>query len=234
MQEAVTTALPSGRTGVTDALRVQILATEHSSPLATRGMIWNEMFACAGMYPTVLSAATVALALVAQATDFGGHFRLFALLVLPIVFILGYGTQTRLGDARAEEVWRVVGMNRLRHAYLELAPELAPYFVTSLHDDEAGVIATYGPVLPGAARVAPGRILAGTPELVGVINAAVAGVLAALVVEAVAGSVGAGASAGVVGGLAYLAAYGVNTFRQLEGIRREYRPRFPGPDRAAR
>ncbi|MDQ3167805.1 MAG: hypothetical protein M3P94_04050 [Chloroflexota bacterium] len=70
------------------------------------------------------------------------------------------------------------------------------------------------------------------PELVGVINAAVAGVLAALVVEAVAGSVGAGA--GVVGGLAYLAAYGVNTFRQLEGICREYRPRFPGPDRAAR
>ncbi len=72
------------------------------------------------------------------------------------------------------------------------------------------------------------------PELVGVINAAVAGVLAALVVEAVAGSVGAGAGAGVVGGLAYLAAYGVNTFRQLEGICREYRPRFPGPDRAAR
>jgi hypothetical protein len=29
------------------------------------------------------------------------------------------------------------GMNRIRHAYLELAPELEPYFVTSRYDDRA-------------------------------------------------------------------------------------------------
>ena len=102
--------------------------------------------------------------------------------------------------------------------------------MTSHHDDEAGVIATYGPVLPGMSQITPGRILAGTPVLVSVINAAVAGVLTALVIEAITGSVGIGASAGVATGLAYLVAFGASTFRQLDGMRREYRPRFPGPD----
>lgn len=78
----------SDRTGVTDAVRIQILATEHWSLLATRGMTWNEMFTRAGMFLTTLSAAVVALALVAQATDFGGNFHVFALLILPVVLLL--------------------------------------------------------------------------------------------------------------------------------------------------
>ena len=39
----------SDRSGVTDAVRLQILATEHWSLLASRGMTWNETFARAGM-----------------------------------------------------------------------------------------------------------------------------------------------------------------------------------------
>jgi len=69
----------SDRSGVTDAVRAQILATEHWSLLATRSMTWNEMFSRAAMFLTVLSAAVVALALVAQATGFGPGFRSFAL-----------------------------------------------------------------------------------------------------------------------------------------------------------
>ena len=102
MQETLTPI--SDRSGVTDAVRVQSLATEHWSLLATRSAIWNEMFTRASMYLTVLSAATVALALVAQATDFGGDFRLFALLVLPVVLVVGVGTHIRPGDARVEDV----------------------------------------------------------------------------------------------------------------------------------
>lgn len=35
-------------------------------------------------------------------------------------------------------------MNRLRHAYVELTPDLAPYLVAGWHDDEAGVLTTLG------------------------------------------------------------------------------------------
>src|SRR5262245_56306167 len=115
----------SGRS-VTDAVRAQILATEHWSLLATRSMTWNEVFSRASMFITVLSAAVVALALVAQATAFGPGFRLFALFVLPVVLVVGVATLLRLGDANTDDFGLVLGMNRLRHAYLELAPELEP------------------------------------------------------------------------------------------------------------
>jgi hypothetical protein len=69
---SATTSRPlSDRSGVTDAVRTQILATEHWSLLATRSMTWNEVFSRASMSVTVLSAAVVALALVAQAAAFG-------------------------------------------------------------------------------------------------------------------------------------------------------------------
>jgi hypothetical protein len=34
-------------------------------------------------------------------------------------------------------------MNRLRHAYLVMAPDLRPYFSTGHHDDERGIATTH-------------------------------------------------------------------------------------------
>src|SRR5215472_16094639 len=90
--------------GITDEVRAQLLATEHYSLLATRGMTWNEIFSRASMFITVLSAAVVALALVAQATAFGPGFRIFALLVLPVVLLVGVATSLRLSDANLEDL----------------------------------------------------------------------------------------------------------------------------------
>ncbi len=216
--------VPPERAEGTDAVRVQILATEHWSLLATRSMTWNEMFSRASMYLTVLSAAVVALALVAQATDFGGNFRLFALLLLPLVLVVGLSTQIRMGDARGEDVFYVVGMNRLRRAYLDIAPDLEPYFITGHHDDEAGIALTYA--TPDA-KVTFSRIISGSPWTVGIINAAVAGVLAAFIVDALGGATGLYVAAGVVCGLAYLGVFAALPVRQIARIRRELRPRFP-------
>jgi hypothetical protein len=209
--------LPSDRSGaaITDAVRVQILATEHSSLLATRSMTWNEIFSRASMFITVLSAAVVALALVAQATTFGSGFRLFALLVLPVVLLVGVATFLRLGDANTDDFGLVLGMNRLRHAYLELAPELEPYFVTSHHDDMAGLTQSYG--LSSHAGLS--RALSATPNLVAIIDAVVFGVLVALITQllgtpdAVAVTIGASA--------VLVAQWRTRVWRRVQ-------PRFPG------
>jgi hypothetical protein len=121
----------------------QFLATEHWSLLATRSLTWNEIFSRTGTYLTVLSATVIALSLVANATGFGQDFQTFALLVLPVVLLVGVATYFRLVEADIEDAWLVIGMNRLRHAYLELAPELEPYFVASHHDDTPGMLQTY-------------------------------------------------------------------------------------------
>jgi hypothetical protein len=50
---------------VPDAVRVQILATEHWSLLATRQLAWTEAFTRASIFLTVLSALTAVLGVVA-------------------------------------------------------------------------------------------------------------------------------------------------------------------------
>ena len=215
----------SDRSGVTDAVRAQILATEHWSLLGTRSMTWNEVFSRASMFVTVLSAAVVALALVAQATAFGPGFRLFALLVLPVVLLVGVATVIRLSDANTEDLGMVAGMNRIRHAYLELAPELEPYFTTAHHDDEASLMQTYrlihhfGPISI--------RILAGTPTLVGAINVVVVGVLAALVADTVGASDAVDIAVGVGAALLAAVAFGALALGSIASARRRYVARFP-------
>ena len=169
------------------AVRVQLLTTEHWSLLATRSLSWNESFARAGMFLTVLTGAVVALALVAQATAFGSAFMIFALLLLPVVFFVGSSTYVRLEEINDEDLVWVRGMNRLRRAYLEIDPGIEPYFVTGTTEDLVGVLRTFG---------APGGAGAGVPSVRGsimhafvtvpvmilIVNCVVAAVLVGLVV----------------------------------------------------
>ncbi|WP_433158631.1 hypothetical protein [Kribbella sp. CA-247076] len=207
----------------------QFLATEHWSLLATRSMTWQEIFSRTGTYLTVLSAAVVALSLVANATGFGRGFITFALLVLPVALLVGLGTFFRLVEADIEDTWLIIGMNRLRHAYVELAPELEPYLVASHHDDVPGVLETYS----FRSRVGITHWLSGSPVIVGVINALVTGVLAAVICE----SAGTGdtlrttvAIAAAVVTLLVLAYLGL---RKIQHFRRTYRPRFPNDEGSA-
>jgi hypothetical protein len=213
----------SDHDGVTGAVRAQLLATEHWSLLSTRTMTWNEMFTRATMFFTLVSASVVALALVAQATDFGLSFRLFAIPLLAVVLLVGLGTFGALQGAAAADVWLVAGMNRLRHAYLDLAPELEPYFVAGHHDDRDTVRET------GFAGAPPdGRgLLASTPALVGTVNAVVAGVLAGLLATAVGITTTIAAGVGIVIGLATIALAAVSMQRARSRFWRKYRPQFP-------
>lgn len=214
----------SDRSGVTDAVRVQILATEHWSLLATRSMTWNEVFSRASMFITMLSATVVALALVAQATAFGQTFRYFALVALPIVLILGLTTISRLGLANEEDTRLVIGMNRLRHAYLELAPELEPYFVTAHNDDLLSVLRT---VAGGASRVGIGQVLAGTPTLIVAITVMVAGVFAALVADTLGTAQPVSIAVGIVIALATAVGHAVWVSRAIRRSAASIQPLFP-------
>jgi len=207
---------------VSEAVRVQILATEHWSLLATRSITYGAIYSRANIFLTVVSAAVVAMALAADATEFGDRFYVFALLVLPIAFFIGVGTYIRLVDARIEDFWLLSGMNRLRHAYLEIAPEHEPYFVTGHHDDEEGLYETYGPGRGSRFY----RLIGETSTLVAVINAALAGAVVGLVANAA----GTGSELSLfIGALVttVLVVSLVNTSRRLiERGRRLLEPRF--------
>jgi hypothetical protein len=184
---------PTGSAPV--AVRVQILSTEHWSLLATRNLAWSESFSRASWFVTVVSATVVALALVADSTDFGVGFRFFALLLIPLLVVIGVATVVRLVQLNSEDVELVIGMNRLRRGYLDLAPELERYFVTGHGEDVAGIMRTYG---ASRTRIPATQYLSSIPLLVSVIVAVLIGALAGLIGD----SFGAGIEVAVVIGVA--------------------------------
>jgi hypothetical protein len=204
-----------------------ILATEHWSLLGTRSLLWNEAMSRTTVFLTVLSASIIALALLADATGFGSQTTTLALVLLPVVLFLGTATYVRLVQINTEEIKTVLAMNRLRHAYLKMAPGLEPYFTTGHHDDASGLATTY--LLAGPSHLHPWvHFLVTTPTIVATVNAAVAAAIVVLVLQ----TAELPRAAGVAGGTAaFLAVWGSLYVLQRHNLHplRHTKPRFPTP-----
>lgn len=209
---------------------LQVLATEHWSLLATRALIYQESLGRVNMFLAVLSGAVIALALIAQADRFGTTFIAVAIFMLAVVFFVGVATVRRLMMLNSDDYQMVVGMNRLRHGYLDVHPELQQYFITGSHDDLAGALRTLG--LDVATAQGLGTFFHGfvtLPGMVGIIVAAVGGAIGGLT------AIGFGAPAyGAI--LAGAAVFAVTEYLISRVGRRSFRrfgpslePRFPTP-----
>ena len=175
----------SATSALADPRALQILSTEHWSLLATRSLSYNEAFTRAGMFLTALSASMVAIAFVAQADRTGTAVPTFTIILLAFDLFVGLTTYFRLVETTREDLRSIQGMNRIRHAYLEMVPGLTPYFVSSDRDDLAGILMTY----EGPSRE---DMMAGRPGLSGLIhgfstNTGMVAVVVSLVGAALAG-----------------------------------------------
>jgi len=208
------------------AVKLQILATEHWSLLATRSLTWNESFSRSSMFLSALSGSVVALALVAQASTFGEAFEVFSLVLLPVVFFLGAVTIVRLGQINLEDAIWVQGMNRIRHAYHQLAPELDPYFVTARYDDNDGVLKSIG--MP---HVVPRyQAFVAIPGVVAVLDSVVAGATVGIAMIGLGAGTAVTIAAGVAVFLATLIGFAVWGVKSILRYRTTMDVRFPSPD----
>jgi hypothetical protein len=208
-------------------VRLQILSTEHWSLLASRSLAWNESFSRAGMYLSTLSGSLVALGLIGGVDGFKDAFYVVALIVLPVVLFVGIGTWLRMGATNYHDAITVFGMNRIRAAYLEIAPDLAPYFVMGVHDDPAGIGVTMA-VPPGTPAVV--HLIAGTPTLVMVLNGIVSGAIAAVAVLRGLGGAGIVALAtALVVSVAVIGFQLAAARRNIQRLQRLVQPMFPTP-----
>ena len=222
------TELPPRNAAVSEKL--QILATEHWSLLATRSLIYQESLGRVNMFLAILSGSVIALALIAQADHFGTAFTAIAIFMLAVVFFTGAATIRRLMMLNRDDYHMVVGMNRLRHGYFDLHPELEPYFITSPFDDLSGTLRTLGieqETAHGMGSFFHGFVT--LPGMVGVIVASVGGAIGGLA------AVGFGAPAYVAilaGAVAFAATEGL-IFRTGRRYFRRFGPsveaRFPTP-----
>jgi len=224
----VSTELPPQKR---DSEVIQILATEHWSLLATRALIYQESLGRVNMFLAILSGAVIALALIAQADRFGTTFIAIAIFMLAVVFFVGVATVRRLMMLNQDDFQMVVGMNRLRHGYLDVHPELEQYFVTGSHDDLRGALRTLG--IDAATAQGLGTFFHGfvtLPGMLGIIVAAVGGAIGVLVVIGFGGPAYAAVLTGAV-------AFAVTEFlisrvgrRSFRGFGPSVEPRFPTPE----
>jgi hypothetical protein len=126
------------------------------------------------LYLGTLSSAVIAIAFVGQANELGDAFYLFALLLLPPVFLLGVFSYLRLVQTSIEDMVYALGSFRIRQYFLGLDPAAVPFFpptdpqgMTKL--ERMGVVAS-GPL----------QMLLTAASMVGCINAIVGGVAVAL------------------------------------------------------
>jgi hypothetical protein len=205
---------------------LQILQTEHWSLLASRSLVYTEAMSRTSIFVASLGGSVVALALVSQATDFGDGFLAFALVVLPVVYFLGVVTVIRLSQVNWEDARWTQGMNRIRNAYLELEPELEPYFVTSRYDDDLGILQSSVAMNAWPAR---GQAFVAAPGVVAVLDSAVAG--AAVGIACIGLDLGtSGALAlGAVGFFVSLAGFAVWAQRAIAKYRTDLDILFPTP-----
>ena len=147
-------------------------------------MTWSEVMSRITVHLTISSAALVVLALVTQATGFGVAFHVLSIGLTSAILVLGTLTGVRVHNASREDAAIILGMNRLRAAYVQMDPGIAEYLVTSQYDDQAGLMMTY---TMGIRRSTVSHVFGSTSMFINIVNAIVAGTLGALIADAAAG-----------------------------------------------
>jgi hypothetical protein len=197
-------------------VRAQILATEHWSLLATRSQTWSEVMGRISAQFTFASASLVVIALTVQVVGVTDSFRLLAIWLGLSVLVTGSLTALRVRNASQEDLMLVVGMNRLRAAYVAMDPSVKEHLVTGWTDDMSGINRTYA---MGVHRTGTAHFLASAFVFVGTVNVVVAAGLGAVLAD----TAGAGGPAiAVVGAVSALLYAGLVVLPAHKGYRRAH------------
>jgi hypothetical protein len=164
---------------------LQIMTTEQTILQGGRGSTISEANGRISSFLITVSSTLVALAFVGQISRLGATFYVFGLVLFPSVFFLGVFTFERVLQSAIEDVIYVREMNRIRHWYVELAPEVADYFLLSTYDDAAAV--SFNLAVNPSKRWQYFQAYLTTAGMVAVVNSVLIGVFAGLVVGLVLG-----------------------------------------------
>ncbi len=200
------------------------LTTEHFTLQGARSQTASESASRASLYILSISSTLVALGFIGQSSQTSTTFDVFALTVLPTLYVLGIFTFVRVVECGAEDFRYGVAINRIRNYYKQIAGEQERLFLLSGHDDGRGVF-------ENAAIPPEGRKQFFTfASVVAVINSVVGGSAIAVALGAIAdASLGVAAGVGGVVALASLVVLLRYADRLLEERTGRTESIFPSP-----
>lgn len=200
------------------------LTTEHFTLQGARSQTMSEISSRATLYIGSISSTLVALGFIGQISEVGDAFRVFALTVLPTLYLLGAFTFVRLVECSLEDFRYGLAINRIRAYYLQVAGDQAQLFMLSGHDDGQGVFANQG--LPAEGR----QQYFSFASVVAVINSVVGGSAVAIAAGAfVDASLGVAAAVGGAAAIVSVVAWLRYAERLLSARSGRHEPLFPTP-----
>jgi hypothetical protein len=201
---------------------VQILTTEHFNLQTARSATISEAVGRLSIFLTTISGVLIALGFAGQVASFGTTFKVFTLVLLPALLLLGITTCARVAQTSMEDIHFLRGISRIRHFYVEVAPEIADYLVGSIHDDAASGMRGMG------LQWSRWQPFLSIVSLIAMVNSMIAGVLAALIVAWAADpAIPAVVVVGLVVGLAVFACHFAIGMRVIGNRERVGPPMFP-------
>jgi hypothetical protein len=114
---------------------VSIITTEHYNLQTGRSLTTAESNGRSSLFVGAVSSGLIALTFVGQISHLGTAFFVFSLVIIPTLVFMGLITFERVLQSGSTDIMYARGVNRIRHLYLEYAPQLQPYFMLSAHDD---------------------------------------------------------------------------------------------------
>ena len=203
---------------------VQIMTTEHYNLQSARSLATSEAAGRSSLFLSTVSIGLVALALVGQVSALGRAFFVFALVLFPSLFFLGLVTFQRTFQIDLEDFIYTRGINRIRHLYIEIAPQVQDYFVLSTHDDEASIWQDM------EYQAVWWQYFVSTPGMIGMIDSILGGTFAGLLVyQLFSLSVLLCCTVGLVVFLGILVALYRSSLTRWKRFQRSVKPLFPTP-----
>jgi hypothetical protein len=206
---------------------VSIMTTEHYNLQTGRSMTIAEANGRASLFVGAVSSGLVALAFVGQISHLGTAFFVFSLVVLPTLFFMGLITFERVLQSGSADVIYARGITRIRHLYLEYAPQMQPYFILSSHDDSS---------LPMESLEATHRsrwqVFLSMAGMMAMINSVLAGSFVGLLLAAFTLPLAVTTGVGVVIFLASVSLHQRYQWRQWRRLDRQLPVLFPSQSRA--
>jgi hypothetical protein len=129
------------------------LTTEHFTLQGARSQTMSESASRTTLYIGAVSSTLVALGFIGQVSEVGDAFDVFALTVLPTLYVLGAFTFIRVVECGAEDFRYGLAINRIRGHYRQLAGDQANLFLLSGHDDGRGVFENMGVPVEGRSQL---------------------------------------------------------------------------------
>jgi hypothetical protein len=157
---------------------VTMMTTEHYTLQSAQAQEVADINGRNTLFIGAVSSALIALAFIGQISQLGTAFFVFSLILFPSLFFMGLVTFERVIQSTYAVIVYARGINRIRHLYLEYAPQMQPYFILSSHDDSVSVVGSVG------VRVSWWQIFLIAPGILAVINSVIAGVFVGLLLYA--------------------------------------------------